>query len=338
MKKNSNINLMLNFIKGIACMCVVFIHVRFPGIFGQVVRSASAYAVPIFYMIAGYYAFGRDDSVIKRRLIKIIMIFLFGYFCFFVYTLAFQIKDHNAVGWLAANYNLKALVKLVVFCTVDFAIPLWYLIAMAETYLVWMFVIKKNKERVILKLIPVLFVSQLILTTICETNDFSWFWRINFVTRAMPWFLFGYYVHTVPKTKLEKISDRSLAIAVVVGVVVVCVPTIFNTPINFSCFGYIPYAIGLFLIAIKHPDLSINKCVEYIGAKLSLNIYIFHPLIGRALGSVANRTLNINVEGTLFMWSKPLVTLALTVLFSLFIEIVTEKVKAQKDKRFENKV
>ena len=45
---NEDINVKLNFLKGIACMGVVFIHITFPGLFGQIVLCASGYAVPVF--------------------------------------------------------------------------------------------------------------------------------------------------------------------------------------------------------------------------------------------------------------------------------------------------
>ena len=72
-------NVKLNLVKGFACIGVVFIHVTFPGLAGEIISSASSYAVPIFFMIAGYYAFGKDEKTIKRRLVKIIKIFIFAY-------------------------------------------------------------------------------------------------------------------------------------------------------------------------------------------------------------------------------------------------------------------
>jgi surface polysaccharide O-acyltransferase-like enzyme len=69
----------LNLFKGLACISVVFVHVHFPGITGIVVhRSFSSFAVPLFLMIAGYFAFGKDESVIKRRFFKILKLILFG--------------------------------------------------------------------------------------------------------------------------------------------------------------------------------------------------------------------------------------------------------------------
>lgn len=69
---------MLNLLKGFACIGVVFIHVSFPGVIGGIIKHASAYAVPIFFLIAGYYSFSKNLNTIKRKLIKIVKIFIFN--------------------------------------------------------------------------------------------------------------------------------------------------------------------------------------------------------------------------------------------------------------------
>lgn len=53
----SSRNIMLNLLKGFACIGVVLIHIKFPGKTGDLIKYASAYAVPIFFLIAGYFAF-----------------------------------------------------------------------------------------------------------------------------------------------------------------------------------------------------------------------------------------------------------------------------------------
>lgn len=55
--------------------------------------------------------------------------------------------------WLLSVFSVKSIIKLLVFCTVDFAIPLWYLIAMAETYVFWLIIVKHKKEAETLRLI-----------------------------------------------------------------------------------------------------------------------------------------------------------------------------------------
>lgn len=53
-------NYCMDFLKGIACILVVFIHVKFPGDFGQAVQAIARFAVPFFFMVSGYYCYRSD--------------------------------------------------------------------------------------------------------------------------------------------------------------------------------------------------------------------------------------------------------------------------------------
>lgn len=265
----------------------------------------------------------------KKKFKKTLKIFIYGYFCFFIYTIVL-LKDGTEMEWLASNYTYKTIIKYVVFCTVDFAIPLWYLIAMLETYLLWFFVVKRKKENQLLKLIPFLFIFYILLTTICETNNLPWFCQVNFVSKALPWFLFGYYVHLIEKEKINKQRDSFFIIMALIGCSIALIPVVFETNVDFSCVGSIPFSIALFIIAIKHPEKTLFKPIEYIGDKLSLNVYIFHLLIAGVIEFVA-KFFNIDIKGDLFLWSKPIITLVASILFAFIIEKINQIIKNKKN-------
>ena len=309
-------NIKLNLLKGFACMGVVFIHITFPGLFGQIVLYASAYAVPIFFMIAGYYAYGKKEDVIKRRLKKIVKIFLFAYLLFFLYNMAFSIINHKVVEWLSNSFNWMTPIKYICFCTVNFAIPLWYLIAMIEVYIVWLFVTKCGKEHLVIKITPILFLFQILLTSYCETMQLEWFWKVNFLTRAMPWFMLGYYLNSERAQRVRAIKTTTLTVMVVIGCAIAVIPTAFDLPLKFNVIGYIPYAFGLFCLALKNPSKSICQPVEFIGDKLSLNIYIFHVPMSGVINYAFSKILNMNTESDLLLWFRPIVVLVATILAS----------------------
>ena len=233
-------------------MGVVFIHINFPGIIGQIIKDVASYAVPVFFMIAGYYAYKKDQSTIKRRLLKITKIFLYAYILFFVFSAAFAVYNYQIGDWISKQFNWKTPIMYICFCTIDFAIPLWYLIAMIEVYVVWLLVVKNNKEHVFLKLLPFLFVLQIILTMYCETKETEWFWKTNFITRAMPWFLLGYFFHTEKAEFIRDLNVWAFIVLTLIGSLISIVPTAFDFGLKFNVIGYIPFAIGLFCIAVKY--------------------------------------------------------------------------------------
>lgn len=124
------------------------------------------------------------------------------------------------------------------------------------------------------------------LTIVCETKNFDWCLKINFLSRTMNWFLLGYSLNYMSKKKIKEIRFKFLIFAYLLGIFLSIMPTILNTSIKFSCVGIIIYSITIFVLALKIQNKSINKIIEYIGKSLSLNIYIFHYLIADILSFV----------------------------------------------------
>lgn len=60
-------NYCLDFIKGIACIFVVFMHCEFPGILGTAVQAISRFCVPFFFMISGYFCFRPLESNAEKN-------------------------------------------------------------------------------------------------------------------------------------------------------------------------------------------------------------------------------------------------------------------------------
>lgn len=317
-KKGGDRNQCFDFLKGLGCIGVIFIHVRFPGLIGEIIAKSAQFAVPIFFMIAGYMAMGCFENTIKRRFIKILKIFIYGYLCFLTYNAVFYsitVGSGTMIEWFKAHYTLKTIIDYMVFCTIDFAIPLWYLIAMIETYIFWYFVVKWKKENFFVKLMPILFLFQLFLYTICETHGFPWAWKINFISSSLPWFLFGYYIHSIEE-EIDRKKSLILATYAVIGLYIALLPTVFDTSINFSCLGILIFSTALFVIAVKNYNQVVCKPVAYIGDKLSLNIYIFHVLMARLISIFFNLTLSVDAGGNVFLWIKPILTVIATIIFS----------------------
>ena len=318
----------LNILKCIACFGVVFIHITFPGTLGDIVKYASTFAVPLFFMIAGYYSYGCTDEKIKKRVIKITNILVFGILWFLAYNIVFQIKEHTLVTWLANNFNWKTPIKFFAFCTISWAIPLWYLIAMAETYFVWMFVVRFKQEDKVTKFTYVLFFFGALLTVIVDSFGLNWSFKINFICRAMPWFMFGYLVKQKYESKLIAVKNQTLFLIAITEWVITLSAVLLKTTVNYNYVGVLLTAPALFLIGIKNPDISISSPVEYIGEKLSLFIYIFHPLVSSAV-MVAMKLLGVNRDG-IYTYFHPIVTLAASIAVAIFFELVFRNKKLRR--------
>ncbi|MBQ3705675.1 MAG: acyltransferase [Clostridia bacterium] len=268
-------NRFLYFLKGIGCIAVVFIHVPFPGTPGSVIKQLCAFAVPVFLMSSGYFAVGIREDQALRRLKKTAQMLLYGLAASLLVTLVREIRRGSAEAWLAAHLSWRTLGKALIFCTVDFAVPLWYLIAMCEVWALWLLVIRKGKQRAALSLIPVLNAARIFLSVYCKTRRVDWFWEINFLTTALPWFLIGYWIRE-NEDRVRGWGDGSLWAAMAGGALLSLIPVLFHTRIRFSVLGDVPYAVSLFILAVKHPDRRISGWAEGIGKHLSAGVYLLH--------------------------------------------------------------
>lgn len=315
----------LNLFKGLACISVVFVHVHFPGITGIVVhRSFSSFAVPLFLMIAGYFAFGKDESVIKRRFFKILKIFLWSYAVFLVLHILFKIPQGAVVEWLSLNFDYTTPIKYIVFCTIDFAIPLWYLIAMVETYFVWYFVVKHKKEHCVVFAIPFLFVFKVVLTTYCESMHVPWMFKMNFLSEAMSFFLFGYFLHS-KENLFKSIPYSVLLLTLFAGCAFAAYNVASEAPVKMFSLGTLFYSLAVFVIAIKIPNKTYCRPLEYIGDKLSLNVYIFHPIIGLVMLRLCQSLFGINLQAGLLGWLRPFAVVVLSIVVAQILECLNSR-------------
>ena len=74
------------------------------------------------------------------------------------------------------------------------------------------------------------------------------------------------------------------------------------------------------MLGVNNPSVSLNKHIEYIGDKLSLNVYIFHVLIGGAIGIVWNHIQTTACEDKVFAWMLPIITVVIAVLWAYLLE------------------
>lgn len=322
MKENRS----LYFLKGIGCIAVVFIHVPFPGLAGKVIKQLCEAAVPIFLMSSGYFAYGIGAKQASRRLKKTAALLLYGLTVFFLVTIAPEIRRGTAGAWLESFLTWETLVRALVFCTVDFAVPLWYLIAMCEGWALWMLVAAKKKERLALRFLPVLTAARVALSICCKSLHLDWYLEINFLATAMSWFLTGYLIRE-NEDRIRNFRNGTLWAAAAGGALFSLIPIVFRTGLNFSSVGVIPYAVSLFLLAVKHPNLRISRRVEALGKNLSAHVYILHCPWNVLLLPLAGR---VTAPEGLLAWLHPLLVVSCTVASACLIRACLERTGGRK--------
>lgn len=304
-------NSFLNLLKAIACICILFAHVRFPGLFGKIVVCFSQFGVPLFFAISGYYSFNIKLKKIKNRIFNILRIFLFGLSFCFVFCVLSAVKDNNLLNWLVYTFNIKRILKGLILCF-DFAPHLWYLNASIKMYIFWYIIVKHNKQDKILKFLPLMFLLSVFQRTLCENLNLFIDIKYSMLFTAMPWFCFGYYC---------KINENFLNFNIVYlivtsffGLLIILIDTLGSVNIHLYYIGTILHTIPLFIIAIKYPNIKVNKFINYIGDSLSMYIYIYHIVVSNILLFIANI---LDLKNDIYLFFHPIVTLIVTILFSI---------------------
>jgi surface polysaccharide O-acyltransferase-like enzyme len=326
-------NKKLNFLKAIACFMVVIAHIRFPGLFGDIIWKATAYSVPIFLMIAGYFSFGKKTDTIKRRLKQIAFVFLWAYASHFIFGVTKHLIKHDLLTWLAEKFTWKSPFDYILWGYVSFASPLWYLIIMVEVYAFWYFVVRAEKERLVLRLLPLLLVTYVGVAVFIETADMPWYYCNLFFVRGLSFFLLGYYLRTEEAQKLLHLKRYQLILLTVFGFTIIVTPTTFGLPIKFGDAGLIPCVLGLFALALQEPEKGICRPLEFIGDKLSLYIYVFHLIIGGNIILKICNFLHVSVSEEIYAWFRPVLAVIMTTIFSAVLYYGLEFLKKRKPLR-----
>lgn len=323
--KSGKRNQSLNILQGMACICVVFIHIVFPGKTGAVVNRLSQFAVPLFYMISGFFAFSSEKEnakVIARRMKRILRITLLAIALYFGYTLLINVLSGDVFSYLKSFLNYKLWIKMLVLSDFDVinGAHLWFLPALFYGYIFLYFVEKFNLRKLTYYFLPLLFAAKVAMAVFARTYGLSWHYRGNFFFGALFWIVMGSYV-AYKKDIFVKCKNVVLVAVTAVGLVFSEIFIFVDTTIDLAELGIIVYALALFVLAIKNPNTKKARALQWIGERYAIYVYIIHIIVA----SVINRLLKIVCVCPFTPWLLPIYTLAVSLILSSLLYIMNRK-------------
>lgn len=234
-------------------------------------------AVPVFFMISGYliYSRGLNDERLRRNVYRISKIFLCSWLLyFFLFPLY-----HNGQIY---NPTIGDVARLIFLNEGGVRGHLWYLSAYVYVLVFFMFVIRRRLMDYILHLSVMSLIIYYTVNTIYLYYDIPfnlnmhYFFR-NFMFTGIPYFTLG-----VILSKYE-ISIKRMRVPTLLLCLIWAVLSEFE--INHFGFrsivyGYstCPLAISIFLLTMTF-SIKNQNIYSKIGERLSLYIYIFHPIV-----------------------------------------------------------
>lgn len=334
-QKQYNYN--LDFIKGIACMFVVFMHCEFPGIMGTAVQAISRFCVPFFFMVSGYFCFkplvaktelktdkvlaGGGISSIGRKLKHIGKITFWASVFYLAFVLLQQsiLNNHNFIlsvrdvfNWLVFNQP-----RII-------AGQYWFLFALLYAYTFYGILECLRLRKFAYILAAMMFVVYVLMAQGAHLAGYhvpNMFYR-NWLVEAFPYFMLGHYIHE--NQDRINISNKAL-ITIIVTTTLLCWVERWFMGRDFGVnIVTVPQVFALFVYGVKNPQRH-GGIVQRLGRNCSMLVYILHPAVWHSLEEIYNEfELNDNMPA---LYMMPIFVLGLSVLLSIVFNKLMDKVK-----------
>ena len=266
-------NYSVSFLRGVGCIGVILIHFRFPGYLGGICSSLAEFAVPFFFMTAGYYAChedgGKEEQKLKKRIrntFRITCISVLIYLCYRVLI-------------VRQPWEVISLMQILLWNNLDciHGLHLWFLPALLYSYLFVYGLCKTGLLKWAYRLVPVLFCVR--LAVIMDPRN-DWHMAQNFLFCGIPYMMLGHWFARKREQTITHMGTAGILAAAIGGWVLNYGGSVLGCPSVFVEIGNIIYSVALFLLAMKKPSRHINLRIESIGKTSSLYIYIIHMLVG----------------------------------------------------------
>ena len=298
----------LDFVKGLACIFVVFMHCEFPGKAGVIVQAISRFSVPFFFMVSGYFCFypGEYDGTIIRRKTTHISRIVFWASLFYV-LFAFVLKSAYVVTryeiWAFGIFNQP-------FIIVG---QIWFLFALLYDYFAFGIIWKADKIKWFYLISAVLIVVYLCMAQgahLCGIKIQNMYYR-NWLIEGLPFLFAGHWLHA-NQDKIRT-SDKMLILVILVSTLLCLVERkIMGRDFGVNIMTF-PQVFAMFIYAVKYPDRH-RGVIQEIGKRYSMWVYILHPFVFRLMDKFYHHWAVDTI--VLVQWFRPIVTVVITLLLS----------------------
>ena len=320
----------IDFLKAFCALLIVFIHVPFKFKNSEYLVFFARIAVPIFFMITGYFYKNIKDN--NRELIQIKKIFkitLCSNLIYFIFHIIISLKNGVLVDYLKDVMSLKKIFLFLFLNESPFSFHLWYLNAILYV-LILLFLLKKIKyEKILLYASPILLFIDLILGKYsCLFFDFKIPYVIvrNFIFVGIPYFTIGSHIKKYEEKIFFFINKKNISKFILISLFIILIcfcekfATIFYnvTSVRDHYFTTTLLAIFVFLAFLKvNKNSKVILVGSKIGKKYSTYIYIIHPMIAIVFANFFNGKIYYNLF--------PFIVYFISIVCSVMISYINKK-------------
>lgn len=267
----------IDVLKFILAFLIVVIHVPFSGHVGII--PFARIAVPLFFMITGYYLPTMKIDKFKKHIKKILVLTITStlFYMVFSYIQSFFHYTEASTDWFTENFNFHKLYDWILYNNTPIGIHLWYFYALLYVFLILYIFYRFKHINFLFKILPLIFLFNYLLSF-----GPSIYYR-NFLFTGLPYVLLGCLFRKHEEHLLKLFSkSRILIIGFILFTFGLGVELFFYKYFGLKTgrdlyFFNLPIAICIFLLALQHPHYGAGTYIALIGRKYSGYIYIMHP-------------------------------------------------------------
>ncbi|MEE1002419.1 MAG: acyltransferase [Acutalibacteraceae bacterium] len=329
-------NIRLDAYKGLACIFVVFIHCCFPGVFGTVIKGIARFAVPLFFLISGYFTICNDKNliwkVIGKKLKHIAILLAFSSLLWFLYVFVMSCFVGNKipiVEFFKQFFAPNNFYTLIVFNNPSGFLGgggvLWFMFALIYCYAIYGVIVKTNSYRIAYAFIPITLIINLLIEhgVIQLADEYNTMYVTNFWVFGYPLFMLGNLLRRIKeKNKEPKYIYIYIWIFCIIAGLVLSIVECLNWNAELY-IGSILLSTGLLMFAIDKPNGgSIIRFLSYIGNKLSIIVYVIHYMVMVIMDKFIPNTFGWN--GFTQSMVRPVIVLFVTVFIAFVFSYIKD--------------
>ncbi len=314
----SDRNSTLDIVKIIASFFVVFIHVPFPGEFGTAVKAFSGFAVPLFFIISGYYSYNLIvNENYKKLFSRVISLLRLLIISLAVYS-ALYLVINGIEAYVSYLYTIKTYIVFFVFTNFEneFFTPLWFLPALIYCYIVMM-VLTRIKMTKLIRFMPLLLLVNVVLTDfVFKKYECSAIITRNFLITGCPFFSLGFLAKENEESLEKKSSAFYAALLGVCFILFLAFYLVLKTPTAFV----FTFAAILFLLSLKTRKAVNSPFLTSVLSDLSTYIYVSHWAIW-----ICVSLLGLSENNPLSPIVVLIISIAVSMIISVFLFLFRKK-------------
>lgn len=277
----------LDALKALCAFLVITIHANFQGIIGPYFDALARVAVPIFFMITGFFYCdtqknGRDKLQIK----KIAILCIEANLLYFLWEITIHLKS-GVKEYILSCITLEAIINFLFFNESQFRPHLWYLSAMLYVLIIVYFLNKrfgaKAKHYLYISVPFLLLVNSAFgaYSGVILGKTFLNFFVRNFAFTGIPYFSIGLFIREHNSLHLTKLQ-------IITGILLFSATTILekyllsNYLVSATHEHYISTvftSVLLFILFQGYIENNGTKLLQSIGRRHSTMVYIIHPIL-----------------------------------------------------------